>query len=208
MEQTNEYSAKELKEKFPDGFEDAWRSYKEKCRGDTIPWQEEIMDSLKATFKAAGVSLTNWSIGAYDRSYVKFTIPTYWSELADNEELVDNLEGKKAYNWLKNSFDLKSYKRVSYKNHLGKPAHRYDFQKLDGTDWSCEFTGVCFDRDFLESLFECIHDKMNIDDAFCNLADEAALLLENEQEFALSEEYFLEQCDCNDWKFTEDGIRI
>ncbi len=208
MEQINVYSAQELKEMNPVAFEYAWDKYKRMCESDTLPWQEEIMDSMKKTFKYAGVSLNDWSIGAYSPSYVKFSIPTYWSDLADNDELVDNLEGRKAYNWLKETFDLKSYKRVYYKNHLGKRAHRYDFTKLDGTDWSCEFTGYCADHDFLESLFDCIYDKMNIEDAFRNLADVAAKLFENEYEYMMSEEYFLEMADCNDWKYTEDGKQI
>ncbi len=211
MEQINVYSAQELKEMNPVAFEYAWDKYKRMCESDTLPWQEEIMDSMKKTFKYAGVSLNDWSIGAYSPSYVKFSIPTYWSDLADNDELVDNLEGRKAYNWLKETFDLKSYRRVYYKNHLGKRAHRYDFTKLNSEkewDWSCEFTGYCADHDFLESLFDCIYDKMNIEDAFRNLADVAAKLFENEYEYMMSEEYFLEQADCMDWKYTEDGTQI
>lgn len=212
METINVYSAQELKELNPVAFEHAWDKYKRICESDTLPWQEEIMDSMKGTFKYAGVTLKDWSIGAYSPSYVKFSIPTYWSELAEVDELVDNYEAQQAVDWLKDTFDLKDARRVEYKNHLGKPAFRWDFSTLKGTkdwDWSCEFTGYCADHDFLESLFESVEcDGMNIEDAFRNLADVAAKLFENEYEYMMSEEYFLEQADCNDWKYTEDGTQI
>ena len=203
------YTIEELKDKFPDAYDKAYEEFKEDISSDPyLPWQEEIMGSLKATFKHAGVTLHDWSIGEYSYSHVKFSIPTYWSELAEEDLLVDDYEGKSAYKWLKDAFDLKSYKRVAYKNHLGKPAHRYDFKKLDGTDWSCEFTGYCADHDYLESLFECIHDGMNLKDAFSNLADEARKLFENEYEYQQSEEYFFEEASNNDYEYTEEGDRI
>lgn len=203
------YTIEELKENFPEAYEKAYEDFKRDIQQDRdIPWQEEIMDSMKATFKHAGVTLHNWSIGAYCYSEVKFSIPTYWSEVAENDMLVDEFEGKKAYNWLKDAFDLKSYKRVAYKNHLGKTAYRYDFVKLDGKDWSCEFTGYCADHDFLESLFMCIHDGMNLKDAFSNLADVASRLLEDECEFQQSEEYFLDEARNNKYEYTETGDRI
>jgi len=203
------YTIEELKEQFPDAYDKAYEEFKKDTSSDPyLPWQEEIMGSMKATFKHAGVTLHDWSIGAYSPSYVKFSIPTYWSELAEEDLLVDDYEGKLAYKWLKDAFDLKSYKRVAYKNHLGKTAYRHDFKKLDGKDWSCEFTGVCFDHDYLESLFECIHDGMNLKDAFSNLADEARKLFENEYEYQQSEEYFLEEASNNDYEYTEKGDKI
>lgn len=203
------YTIEELKEQFPDAFEYAWEQFKKDISNDPyLPWQEEIMGSMKATFKYAGVTLHDWSIGAYSPSYVKFSIPTYWSELAEEDLLVDDYESELAYNWLKEAFDLQSFERVKYKNHLGKTAYRHDFKKLDGTDWSCEFTGVCFDHDYLESLFECIHDGMNLKDAFSNLADEASKLFEDEYESRLTEEYFLEEASNNDYEYTEEGDKI
>ena len=203
------YTIEELKEKFPDAYEKAYINYQIEVTQDPfIPWQEEIMDSLKATFKHAGVSLNDWSIGAYCHSYVKFYIPTYWSELAEEDMLVDDYEGELAYNWLKEAFDLQSFERVEYKNHLGKTAYRFDFKKLDGKDWSCEFTGYCADHDFLESLFECVHDGMNLKDAFSNLADEARKLFESEYEYQQSEECFFEEASANEYEYTEEGDRI
>lgn len=206
------YTIKELKENFPEAYEKAYEDFKQDIQQDPyLPWQEEIMDSMKATFKHAGVTLHNWSIGAYCYSKVKFSIPTHWSELAEEDILVDDYEGKLAYKWLKETFDLESFRRVNYKNHLGKPAHRYDFTKMGSEkdwDWSCEFTGYCADHDFLESLFDCIHDGMNLKDAFSNLGDVARKLCEAEYENQLTEEYFLEEAMANNYEYTEDGDKI
>lgn len=202
------YTIQELKENFPDAYDKAFEEYKNDVAQDPyLPWSEEIIGSMKATFKHAGVTLLDWSIGTYSPSYVKFSIPTYWSELAEEDILVDDYEGELAYGWLKEAFDLKDFKRVEFQ-YDGKTHYRHDFKNLDGSDWSCEFTGICFDHDFLESLFECIHDRMNLRDAFSNLADVAAKLFENEYEAQLEEEYFVDFAMGNDYEYTEDGDKI
>ena len=208
MEQITVYSLKELKEKFPDGFERAWKDFRNDCANDQLPWEDEIMDSMKKTFKFAGINLEDWSISTCERSYVKFNIPTYWSELADEDILVDSYTGKKALNWLKNAFDLKSAKRVGYIGHDKKKHYRWDCTKLDGKDWWCEFTGYCADQDYLENLLEDVSkNNYDLSEAFHNLADVAAKLFDNEYEYQMSEEYFLDQ-DYNDNKYTEDGLKI
>jgi hypothetical protein len=187
METIKVYDINELKEQFPDAFEKVLNKWQN--NQDEVFWQEEIIESLKETFKSAGLSLNNWSLGGQG-SYVKFTMPTYWSELAECDMLVEEYEGKRAFNWLKEAFDLKSYRRVYYTNHLGKKSHRYDFTKLGSNkdwDWSCEFTGYCADHDYLESLFNDIHDGMNLEDAFRNLADVCVRLIEQEEEYQRSE---------------------
>jgi len=206
------YTIEELKEQFPDAYDKAYEEFKKDTSSDPyLPWQEEIMGSMKATFKHAGVTLHDWSIGTYSYSHVKFSIPTYWSELAEEDVLVDEYEGELAYKWLMDAYDLKSYRRVPYKDEKGKTKYRHDFTNLKSDkewDWSCEFTGVCFDHDYLESLFECIHDGMNLKDAFSNLADVARQLFEAEYENQLTEEYFLEEASHNNYEYTEEGDRI
>lgn len=208
MDTVNVYDIKELKEQFPDSYEKVLNKWQNSQ--DEIFWQDEIIESLKECFKVAGITLKDWLLGGQG-SYVKFDIPTYWSELADCDMLVDDYEGRRAYNWLKTAFDLKSYRRVYYTNHLGKKAHRYDFTKLNSKkdwDWSCEFTGYCADHDYLESLFDDIHDGMNLKDAFHNLADVCNKLIEQEIEYQSSEEYFLEHAEINDFQYTEYGVRV
>ena len=56
METIEVYSANELKEKFPEGFEYAHEKWQNNHSSD-IFWTDEIMDSLKGIFKASGIKL-------------------------------------------------------------------------------------------------------------------------------------------------------
>jgi hypothetical protein len=205
METIKVYDINKLKEQFPDAYKkvlDKWQNNMEE-----VFWVDEIIESLKETFKSAGLSLNNWSLGGQG-SYVKFTMPTYWSELADCDMLVEEYEGRRALNWLKDTFGLKSVERVNYV-YEGKKRFRYEVTKLDGKDWSCEFTGYCADHDYLDSLLDDVcKGGCNLEDAFRNLADVCARLIEQEEEYQRSEECFLEHAEMNDYQYTEDGVMI
>ena len=206
METIKVYDIKELKEQFPDAFEKVLNRWQNNT--EEVFWTDEIIESLKETFKSAGLTLNNWSLGGQG-SYVKFTMPTYWSELADCDVLVEEYEGRRALNWLKDAFGLKSVKRVNYIGHDKKKHFRYDVVKLDGKDWSCEFTGYCADHDYLDSLLDDVSKGgCNLEDAFRNLADVCGRLIEQEIEYQQSEEYFLEHAEINDFQYTEHGVRL
>ena len=206
METIKVYDINELKEQFPDAYEKVLNKWQ--YNQDEIPWQEEIIDSLKKCFEIAGLNLKNYSLGGQG-SYVKFTMPTYWSELADCDMLVEEYEGRRALNWLKEAFGLKSVKRVNYIGHDKRKHFRYDVTKLDGKDWSCEFTGYCADHDYLNSLLDDVSKGgCNLEDAFRNLADVCDKLIEGELKYQSSKEYFLEHVEANEYSYTEDGIQI
>jgi hypothetical protein len=205
METIKVYDIHELKEQFPDVYEKVLEKWQNTT--NEIPWVYEIVESLKKCFDAAGLALNDWSLGGQG-SYVKFTMPTYWSELADCDMLVEEYEGRRALNWLKDAFGLKSVKRVNYV-YEGRKRFRYEVTKLDGKDWSCEFTGYCADHDYLDSLLDDVSKGgCNLEDAFRNLADVCTRLIEQEEEYQRSEEYFLEHAEINDFKYTEDGVMI
>jgi hypothetical protein len=187
------YSPAELKESFPEGFEKAHNRWMDGI--SDIPWADEIMDSLKGLFKATnGIRLTDWSIGAYSpESYVKFYFHQRFylgGKFYDLEELT----GKRAHNWIKaNILDDAKIKRVTYSRKHGGRGWRYDITKKDGTPWSCEFTGVCYDHDFIESLLDDTRKGYTLHDAFRGLADTARILMERELDDLMSEESFLMQ---------------
>jgi hypothetical protein len=82
----NIYSASELKTENPEGFESAHDRYKEDCMNFGIAWTDEIMDSLKAVFKASDLRLKDYSIDGYGYSYVRF----------DMEDDTRDLQGARA----------------------------------------------------------------------------------------------------------------
>jgi hypothetical protein len=206
------YLASELKELHPKGFESAHKSWVEDHSSDIFNLSE-IMDSMKAIFKQCGVNLINWSISDSSPSWVRFEMPESDDESEDGIfQPLEDYTGSKALNWVKSELELKSIKRVpySYKDESGRKLKgvRYDITKKGGESWSCGFTGVCYDHDFIDSLLEDIHDGRTLSESFHGLADKAGKLFENEYKDQMSESYFVEHADANDYKFTEDGIQV
>lgn len=209
MDKITVYSITELKEQSPDGFKYAMQEWVDTVSSGPLFCQDEIMDSLKATYKHAGITLNNWSISDSSQSWVKITLPTFWSELA---LLVDDYFGKLALKWIKNAYDLKSVKRVNFtyvnENGCKVKSFRYDITKKDGTSWDCEFTGVCYDRDFMESLLDDIKSGCTLLDAYNNLADKAGKLLYDEYISQCEESYFLDFAEANEYRFLPNGEMI
>ena len=180
------YSASELKESFSEGFESAHKSWREDHASD-IFWQDEIIDSMKKLFEKSGVNLQNWSIGD-SNSWLKCEFSGYeYDSDEDNSISTGDLTGNQAYAWIKeNLIDGAKFKRVNYKyeNESGRKVSgwRYDLTKKNGESWSCEFTGVCYDHDFIDSLLDDIKSGCTLHEAFYNLADKAEELINNEIE--------------------------
>ena len=186
------YTPAELKAKYPKGFERAHDWFKE--GNDGVPWQEEIMDSLKATFKHSGLALRDWYIeGLYpSQSWVKFNM----------ESDVENLRGQRALAWLENNLLEGLRERRSFIHRAKKYSDKWHVFNKYGEIPSCPFTGVCFDEDFIESLVKDVQNGETLYRAYFNLARVAGKLFEAEIENQNSEEYFL---DYSDLLFTKEG---
>lgn len=188
------YDLEELKEVNPSGYDAAYNRWKEK-REDGVPWQDEIMDSLKELINAAdGVNLLDWSIGFSSPSYIELG----W----ENSDAKD-FRYARAQAWLENHLlsDLRITHNTKYHyqahasyrscdnyhlEHWGKICRPYTVGMIP----PCPFTGYCADEDFLESLEKDIKSGMTLGDAFLALADVASHLMELEYENSLSEEEF------------------
>lgn len=209
MDTVNIYSITELKEQFPEGYERAYEKWKEYCWED-IFWMDEIVESFKKTFEYAGISIYDWSLGAYSSCHVRFHNPSHYEynneEDCDEEVEWGELEGKKAIDWLNEAFDIFSFEKVDYQ-YDGKNYQRIDFKKKGGEEWSCEFTGYCADHDYLESLYFEILSGSNLKDAFYNLPSVCGKLLEQEIENQQSEDYFLDHAEANEYQYFENGKR-
>ncbi len=194
----NTYSAQELKDEFPKGYQRAYNQYCIDTQEMGISWGDEIIESLKGIFDASGIYLRDYSIGDDQRSFVQFNM----------ESDVKDLQGARAQAWLEHHLlsglrETRPFnKRIKY--YSGKP---YNFNKY-GQIKSCPFTGVCFDEDMLESLVKDIRSGETIEDSFRNLADVASKLYKSEWESQLSEEYFLDTSFSNEWTYDERGNLI
>ena len=187
------YSAAELKENFPEGFERALTDNRNSVNESGAFWTDEIIDSLKGLFSAASIDLKNYSIGAYSYSSLDFEM----------EEETGLLFGARAGAWLENN--LLAGLRVPFSGPGRWKNAKYGVYYRPGLIKPCPFTGVCFDENFLNCLREDIRGGMNLKDSFRALADRAAKIMEEEHEEQSTEEYFLDAAEANDWNFRESG---
>lgn len=186
------YTPSELKKKYPEGFETALEHFRND--NNNIPWTDEIMDSLKALFKATnGVYLRDWSIDAYGYSYVRVEF---------NQDEAGDLTGNRALAWLENNLlgDL----RIPFQGKKRWNLSQYGQYYRAGMIEPCPLTGICFDEDYIESLFKSIKAGDTIKEAFENLANVASNLFQAEIEYQNSEENFLEQ----ELYFTKEGEQV
>ena len=191
------YSASELRDQYPDGFENALEHWRDSQ--DEIFWMNETIDSLKALIKASGLYLRDWSLGTESyRSYINI----------DWELDVAILSGQRAMAWLENNLlsDLRIKKNtkdyLKYNNgYIEKSLRPYSVGKIP----PCPFTGYCADDTYLDSLIKDITNGCTLEEAYNNLAGVCSRMLENDLDNQNSEEYFLDHADVNQYQFTEDG---
>ena len=194
---TNVYTAQELKENYPAAYKKALEEYRRDNQEYPLPWGDEIMQSMKETFKHAGITLRDWEISPYSQSYVKFDM--------DNE--VFDLSGPRAVAWLENNLyaPLRLTKvtkaQLGYNRSYTNGAHPYEIGKIP----PCPLTGYCADEDMIESLNKSVASGRTLGESFQGLAGVARRLMESEVEDNDSEECFLDMATGNDWQFTIDG---
>lgn len=146
-------------------------------RYDEIPWSGEIMDSLKGTFKAAGIDLRDWSIGTCNPCYVKFA-----------KFDAEGARGARAMAWLENN--LFAQFRIPWTGKRRRELAKYGSGYRPGLIDPCPVTGVCFDEDLFDSLRESVRTGDTLREAFEGLAGVAGRLMESEYEAQFSDEAF------------------
>lgn len=152
-------------------------SEREANRSDDITL-DECMDSLKAIAEALGVRLLNWNIGPYNRNnFVKVNCDE---------------SGNKA---------LARVLRVLINHGYERPKHFKDL-KCPGV---CGFTGVCFDEDIIEAIWESLLDGNTLGKAFDAAGDRIARVAEQDCEYRQSKECILDYLDQDAEIYTEDG---
>lgn len=220
------YTAEELKEQFPDAYKRAYARYQDRA-GEDIPWMQETIDSLKTIIKDAGIRLTDWNLGPYNRNnHIDIEFP---------RDEAEEFTGRRAWAWLENNLFSKyrrpcnsrvddwskytdpatGFFRKGYK--LDEAARYYRTGEASGRTVhtrgfpgvldSCPATGYCADDDYLDALRKSLRAGETLKQAFEGLADVCETLLEQEDEHNRSEEAFLENASANEWNYTEEGRR-
>lgn len=143
---------------------------------------QEMVDSLKAVTEACGLRLKDWSFGTYCRN---------WKCSVSNYDLED-MSGNRALAW---------FLRILLNHGYDRPKHFQDM-KFPGV---CAFTGVCFDDDVVETVWNALLDGDTVAQAFDQVAYRFCQILEAEYDYLTSEEAIMEYLDTTEEIYTEDG---
>jgi hypothetical protein len=213
------YGIKHLARYYPDGFKRAHEKYQQTLELDYV--SDEMMDSLKALCKAAGVKMRDWSLGAYNRgNNLSVSMP--------GDDATAELTGPRALAWLENNLygalrvplgpltdelDANGKRTVKGRYYLikaggGLAEDARGRRGMPGQIESCPLTGVCYDEDFLDDLKKSIVGGRTLKEAFEDLADVFARLLEDEYESRQTEEYFKEEAETLNWEYDRHGHKV
>ena len=186
----NVYTAEELKEQFPEGFDRAYRHFKEK-QSFYYGWTNEVTKTMETFLKLFDCHFLSWDAFGYPNARFEYTHGEVELEVEDEFEIygLDDLKG--------NLLDL-YFNQYFSKDEL-KIFHNYG---------SCPLTGICFDHEPLRIIHEyLIGNRPN--HSLMDLIDEGLELLMDEVQSDMlyheSVEFFLETYrDSGDY-FTESG---
>ena len=138
----------------------------------------ECMDSLKAIAAALGVKLTNWNIGPYNR---------------DNKCSCSSDEsGNKSIARFARALQSKGYTVPARFKAMTFPR-------------VCGFTGLCFDEDICEAMWEALLQGESLSKAFDRAADRIQTICEDDLEYRQKDESILENLDQSAEIYTDCG---
>ena len=143
-------------------------------------WMDEYLDSIQAGLKAFDCTLDDYNIDWLDTNRTSIKISA-WDLEEDKEER-----------------DIETVLNEDYKDVI--------FSK-DG----CPFTGFCGDENFLDPIRAFLKNpdkettmKELMDDCVYSVLTAAR----KDAEYQMTEEYFIDHADANNFEFTEDGKMV
>lgn len=145
----------------------------------------ELTESLKSICQAFGLRLMDYSFGTCDRGH-KVEVSSYHAE---------DLSGRRACAWF-----LRGLLRHGY----SRPA-RFREMTFPGV---CGFTGVCYDEDILETVWESLLDGSTVRQAFDSVSGKLCSILEAEENYLTSPAAIREMLDESFEQFDVEGSLI
>lgn len=141
----------------------------------------EAMDSLKAIVAACGEKLSNWSVGPYSRNN--------FAHIRHDAE------------WDGGPRTCARFLRVLLAHGYTRPARFADLQNPG----HCGFTGVCFDEDLAEAMWQCLLEGGSLSDAADRAADRIQAICEDDLDYRTSRAGILEYLDQAEEIYLETG---
>lgn len=145
---------------------------------------EEMADSLEAICSACCVKLVDWSFGPCDRNH-----------RVEIRHSMEDESGPRALAW---------FLKVLIEHGYTRPK-RFAEMEFPGV---CGFTGVCYDDDAVETIWENLMDGATVKSAFDQVAYKFCQNAEAEEAHMQSDEYLLESMDQDEEIYTEDGDKF
>lgn len=170
----------------------------------------ERVDTLDKFCKVFGIE---YSI---NEKYCGYSIDWYFED-DDLEERADEICGKYLLRFLdKVYYDIRSRKYYStpgYYDENKKYKYKFRHSRIIWVEQECPFTGVCYDCDILDKIFDWykhpdwkVSLRSLIDDCFSHYLK----LWADEDEYRMSDDYIGEMIslNCEDKLFYEDGTKF
>lgn len=174
-------------------------------KGDEYAWTDEIVDAMKAFEKLFPIKIKTYEFDAY-------TFNCNWHFTGLDGDIA-GLSGQRLATYIWNN-----YRRDLFKGKYYSTAGEY----IDGKctyksrrsriilENSCVLTGVCYDDDILQPVYEFLNKPTGLDfegligECFDNFGKAVKAELRSQ----LSFEYFKDMALANEWEFTETGEMI
>jgi hypothetical protein len=199
--------------KFSELSEDAKKKAIEWYRSceDYQPYYGEVEDSVKKVIELFNLKTGNYysdiRTGHIEDNILqlsgarlyKYLINNYFTDLF-KPEYIKTIDGRKKWG--------KLYICKYFTGMNGDRTHIYS--KWKKWDNSCTLTGVCYDNDILDPIYEFLKkptEKTTFQDLMEEIGWSIAKTYDNVEKWVNSEEYITETIEANEYDFHEDGTR-
>ena len=169
-------------------------------------YADEIIDSVKEL-----ADIFNLKFG---REYTDIRT----GHIDDN---ILQLQGIRLYKYIINNYYNTLFQRKTYYfcrmedgsrmfNCVGGNSGKY-VSKCQWEQASCPLTGVCYDMDILQPVYEFLSrpdQSTTFEDLISNIESAIQKTFENNEDYVNSDEYIIESIEANEYDFTKDGNRF
>jgi hypothetical protein len=194
------------------------RAYNNWLKHHDYAWQDSNTATLKAFCDMFPVKCNDFEYGSGGRDYVSW-------KFTDDDHIAE-LSGIRLMAYLWNNFSHKLYKGKYYSLDVNKQINhkRVVSKLLSNGKWfnayysaitlnnSCVLTGYCVDDDILKPIYNFLDHPIEPcfkDHTFYDLMDACfnawLKVCIEDYEYSCSQECFAEDCESNEYEFTEDG---
>jgi hypothetical protein len=204
------YSVSELSEQAKENAHSNWLD------GFSYPWEADNRSVLDKFTDIFPVSRIQFEYGGGGQDYIGFNF-------TENEAIME-LSGQRLATYIWNNYRNRLFKGKYHSVNSNVPVHHnrvtYTTLRNGNThnaygsaiflDNCCPLTGYCIDDNMLKPIYDFL-DKPD-DTTFLELMDKCLhawlKACSDDYEGCQSMEYFIDECEANDYEFAEDGERM